>query len=219
VDHLAIREAGEPPELCALSYGAWDKLVKGIQNGDGGSMEELYATFYKGVRFYLLHHTGFQDLEDKLHAVFIVVVEAIRRGEIREPEKLMGFVRTVARRKVYEHIHRAVRSRRTELDLEPQSVLADSENCPEWGTLFRERMELMHRVLAESSERDREILIRFYLKEQSRVRICSEMGLTETQFRLLKSRAKARFRNSLEARMETPGKGALTRNARKAGAN
>jgi RNA polymerase sigma-70 factor (ECF subfamily) len=151
--------------------------------------------------------------------VFIVVVEAIRRGEIREPEKLMGFVRTVARRKVYEHIHRAVRSRRTELDLEPESVLAAAENCPEWGTLFRERMDLMHRVLAESSERDREILIRFYLKEHSRVRICSEMGLTETRFRLLKSIAKARFRGSLEARMETPRKGALTRNARKAGAN
>jgi RNA polymerase sigma-70 factor, ECF subfamily len=36
-------------------------------------------------------------------------------------------------------------------------------------------------------------LTRFYVDEQSQDLICSEMGLTETQFRLLKSRAKARF--------------------------
>src|SRR6266851_4698063 len=39
----------------------------------------------------------------------------------------------------------------------------------------------------------REILTRFYLYEQSQDQICSEMGLTLTQFRLLKSRAKGRF--------------------------
>ena len=35
--------------------------------------------------------------------------------------------------------------------------------------------------------------MRFYLYEQSQDQICAEMGLTETQFRLLKSRAKTRF--------------------------
>jgi hypothetical protein len=50
VDHFANGESGDRLEVCALSYGALDKLVKGIQNGDRGSMEELYATFYKGVR-------------------------------------------------------------------------------------------------------------------------------------------------------------------------
>ncbi len=43
------------------------------------------------------------------------------------------------------------------------------------------------------SGRDREILTRFYLMEQSQQQICDQMCLTETQFRLLKSRAKARF--------------------------
>jgi RNA polymerase sigma-70 factor (ECF subfamily) len=43
------------------------------------------------------------------------------------------------------------------------------------------------------SDRDREILTRFYLDEQTQEKICEDMSLTETQFRLLKSRAKARF--------------------------
>jgi len=52
---------------------------------------------------------------------------------------------------------------------------------------------MIQRVLTELGDRDREILTRFYLYEQSQDQICSEMRLTETQFRLLKSRAKSRF--------------------------
>jgi len=48
-------------------------------------------------------------------------------------------------------------------------------------------------VLKEISDRDREVLMRFYVHEQSYETICQEMGLTYNQFRLLKSRAKARF--------------------------
>ena len=48
-------------------------------------------------------------------------------------------------------------------------------------------------MLTELSGRDREILTRFYLQEESQEEICAEMVLSETQFRLLKSRAKARF--------------------------
>jgi DNA-directed RNA polymerase specialized sigma24 family protein len=51
----------------------------------------------------------------------------------------------------------------------------------------------MKSALESLSKRDRDILIRFYLKEQSQEQICQEMALTETQFRLLKSRAKAKF--------------------------
>ncbi len=48
-------------------------------------------------------------------------------------------------------------------------------------------------MLTSISRRDREILQRFYVDEQSQETICAEMGLTYNQFRLLKSRAKARF--------------------------
>ena len=48
-------------------------------------------------------------------------------------------------------------------------------------------------VLRSISVRDREILTRFYLMEETQEEICEEMNLSDTQFRLLKSRAKARF--------------------------
>jgi RNA polymerase sigma-70 factor (ECF subfamily) len=69
----------------------------------------------------------------------------------------------------------------------------DSSRSPEEECLDREREDSMRRVLAALSERDREALTRFYLQKQSAETICAEMGLPTTQFRLLKSRAKARF--------------------------
>jgi hypothetical protein len=48
-------------------------------------------------------------------------------------------------------------------------------------------------VLEQLSKQDREVLTRFYVQELSQGQICSEMGLTDTQFRRVISRARARF--------------------------
>jgi RNA polymerase sigma-70 factor (ECF subfamily) len=52
---------------------------------------------------------------------------------------------------------------------------------------------MMQKALSASSEEEREILIRFYLKQEAQEQICREMNLTETRFRFLKHRAKAKF--------------------------
>ena len=57
----------------------------------------------------------------------------------------------------------------------------------------QQRAEIARKVLGGVSGRDRDILNRFYVLEQSQEQICLEMGLSYNQFRLLKSRAKARF--------------------------
>src|SRR5882762_3797908 len=78
----------------------WYRLVDRIQSGTSDGMEELYQLFSRGVRFYLCRQLGPQELDDKVHDTFLIVVEAIRKGDLREPERLMGFVRTVVRRQV-----------------------------------------------------------------------------------------------------------------------
>jgi RNA polymerase sigma-70 factor, ECF subfamily len=175
------------------SYESLSELVGRIQTGETDGLEELYALFSKGIRFYLCRQLGPQELDDKVHDTFVVVVQAIRRGELREPERLMGFVRTIVRRLVAAHIDRVVHTRREQMDLEGSLRIADPAENPEETAMFRQRADLIERVLGELSKRDREILTRFYLKEQGQDQICSEMALTDTQFRLLKSRAKARF--------------------------
>ena len=64
---------------------------------------------------------------------------------------------------------------------------------PQQAFAFRRQLECMRGILRAMSSRDREILKRFYLDEQTEEQICGQMELTRSQFRLLKARAAARF--------------------------
>jgi RNA polymerase sigma-70 factor (ECF subfamily) len=185
-------EAVARPEAteCAVD---WSELVARIQHGDDTGMEDLYRLFARGIRFYLCRQLGMQELDDKVHDTFLIVVQAIRRGDLREPDRLMGFVRTVVRRQVAAHIDQVVHSRRDEMHLDVGVRVADGRRNPEQNMAYQQKADFMREILRQLSDRDREILTRFYLHEETQEEICTEMGLTETQFRLLKSRAKARF--------------------------
>jgi RNA polymerase sigma factor (sigma-70 family) len=170
----------------------WSRLVDLVRAGDPGGFEELYALFERGVRFFLWRQIGPQDLDDKVHDVFLIITQSIQRGELRDPERLMGYVRTVVRRQVAAHIEFAVR-RRNHRPIDLLAPVSDRRADPERELLARERREVAMRVLNGLPERDREVLVRFYLREHTAPRICHDLGLTETQFRLIKSRAKARY--------------------------
>ena len=187
-------ETPEPrPGPSAAAVAEWAELVESIRAGDQDAMSRLYATFGRGVRFYLSRQLGAQEIDDKVHDTFLVVLGAIQRGELREPERLMGYVRTVVRRLVATHIDRLVEERRERTEIDEGFSLADDRGDPEQEALQRQKVKIMEQVLHTISRRDREILTRFYLYEQTQEQICREMGLNDTQFRLLKSRAKARF--------------------------
>ncbi len=182
------------PQSDSAETASWAKLVSRIRNGEEDAMAELYQVFAHGIRFYLCRQLGPQELDDKVHDTFLIVVQAIRRGDLREPERLMGFVRTIVRRQVAAYIEQAVHRRREQADMDtPGMLLVDHHSTPEQNAIERQRRELIWSVLCRMSNRDREILTRFYLYEETQKQICDEMSLTETQFRLLKSRAKARF--------------------------
>lgn len=171
----------------------WQRLVDLIRAGDPAGMEQLYVVFSRGVRFYFCRQLGPQELEDKVHDTFLIVVQAIQRGELRDPQRLMGFVRTIVRRQVAAYIDHVVQVRKEQADFECVLSVIDQRSNPEADAISRQEVDIMVRVLREISSRDREILTRFYLLDHDQEQICREMHLTDNQFRLLKSRAKARF--------------------------
>jgi RNA polymerase sigma-70 factor, ECF subfamily len=178
----------------AFQIPDWAQLVARIHDGDPAAMEELYDIFGKGIRYFLLRNLGADELDDRVHDCFVIVAQAIRNGDLRDPARLMGFVRTVVKRQIAATIEAAVTRRRTQVDYQDTLfTLSDWKDDPERTLLARQRTEIARRVMNGISRRDREILRRFYVEEQSQEKICEEMGLSYNQFRLLKSRAKARF--------------------------
>jgi RNA polymerase sigma-70 factor, ECF subfamily len=175
------------------SYAELIKLVSRIHSHETDGMAELYQLFSDSIRFYLCRQLGTQEMNDKIHDTFVIVVEAIQLGELRDASRLMGFVRTIARRQVSSYIDEVVQTRRVQMDRDAAVRWADLRGNPEERAISRQRSELLVRVLGELSKEDREILTRYYLREEGQDEICSKMRLTVTQFRLLKSRAKARL--------------------------
>ena len=172
-----------------------------IRAGEPGGELLLYRTLVSGARLFLQRRLGTQDVEDRVHDLFVVIVETIRRGNLREPERLMGFVRTVLNRALSAEISRIIRTRESSVSIEAATNLTAADPSPEQHAETQQKVALMKRVLRKMSKREFEVLTRFYLREQPPERIRSEMGLTETQFHLLKSRAKARLTRLIQRKM------------------
>jgi RNA polymerase sigma-70 factor, ECF subfamily len=179
--------------LKGQTSGKWVDLVARIKAREDAGMEELYRVFSTGIRFYFHRQLGGGDLDDKIHDTFLIVVKAIQNSALREPDRLMGYVRTVARRQVAAAIAKAIDTRWHHTDLEHCLIIPDLKDNPEDEAIITEEARLVDIALESLSPKDREILVRFYLKEESQVQICKEMSLTDTQFRLSKSRAKAKL--------------------------
>jgi DNA-directed RNA polymerase specialized sigma24 family protein len=73
----------------------------------------------------------------------------------------------------------------------------------------RGHQDIASQILAAMSAREREVLMRFYLHGQAAERIQAELGVTETEFRRIKSEAKASFAARAQQRIEPR---AVTRN-------
>lgn len=166
------------------------------ENGEDAeaAMEELYRLLGEGVRFLLARRTGRQDLDDRVHAVFLIVVDAIRRGLLRDPACLAAYAVGVARHRSAVDVQAASAWRSRHVDMEAVSaILADRAPDPEKQAMAAERTGIMRRALDTLRPKDREVLVRFYLREETPAQICEEMHLSADQFRLLKSRAKEKL--------------------------
>ena len=184
-------------------------IVEGIRRDDPGEVERLYNYLRRGLRSYMFRKRA-PDGEDLAQNAFLAAVAAIQKGELRDPNRLVSFVLGVARNIAAAAIADMVKSRDRNRTIMEQSVIGGhlvsrhqnqafdqqySVATPlpnaEHSLLNRERTQMMARALSKLRPKEREILDRFYLQEQICQRICAEMNLSETQYRLLKSRAKA----------------------------
>jgi RNA polymerase sigma factor (sigma-70 family) len=167
----------------------YQALVDDLVAGQPSAMQELYDGFAPGLRLLFLNRLRAEDdFEDLIHETLLAVIQPIRQGQLRHPDSLPGYVQTIAKRKSCRWIESRVTARRRQVD--EQTSLTDRRPGPEQMHARQEHVEIAREALTSLKPREREILERFYLQEQAPAQIQAEMGLTPTQFRLTKSRAK-----------------------------
>jgi len=174
-------------------------LVSRIRAGDRQAEAELVERYSRGVMIIIrreVHDTV--DVEDLHQEGFRIVLEKIRRGDVREPERLSGFVCGVARNLVIDYFRRAARQ-------ENNAEIEEAESIPHPAPdqlqelLRKEKSDLVRQVLKEmSNERDIQALYRFYIADDDKEQICADLGLTSLHFNRVLHRARERFRELYE---------------------
>ena len=166
-------------------------VVEMIQHGHPKGLEELYA-MARNFTFFIMRQLGSDDLQDKVHDIFVTAASAISAGKLRDSERLTPFLTTLTRFYTYGQIDRRVVRRKYVAPLEHANIPDRRINLEH--TIYRQqKMRIVREILHSMPKRDRDVLERFYVHEQTKEQICSEMNLTPTQFRLLKSKAKSTF--------------------------
>jgi RNA polymerase sigma-70 factor (ECF subfamily) len=180
----------------------WTNLVNRIRAGDLQAEAELVESYKRAVMSIIRRKVGKSMVADDLYQeTFCIVLEKIRKGDVREAEKLSGFICGVARNRVIKYFQRAARQESL-TETEETMLLPHSTSDQLEQLLRKEEVDIVRQILKEmTSERDVQVLLRFYLAEHEKEQICQELGLTGRQFNLVLHRARGRYRELFERAM------------------
>jgi RNA polymerase sigma-70 factor (ECF subfamily) len=175
------------------------RLVALIQQGHAQAESEMVKRFARGVQIMLARKCNPDVAEDVAQETWRVTIEKVRNGDLRQPDRLPAFIHQIARNQIimYFRKYSEVQEMPGENDLE--SNLQSPEQNYEAQQLSDQVRELINRL---DTPRDREILMRFYVNEEDKDVICSDLGLTSQHFNRVIYRAKTRIRTYLSNELQ-----------------
>jgi RNA polymerase sigma-70 factor, ECF subfamily len=169
-----------------------EKLVERVAQGDRAAEAQLAEYLAPRLRVMMRAKTRDAELSrDLTQDAVIEVLKALRRGQLREPGRLIAFVHGVARNVANNY----VRTRRDDTGHEP---LSDLLAQPLDEADAHERRDLVTRGLAQISPSDREILDLILVEGLKPGEIAARMGLAPEVVRTRKSRALKRVLTALQ---------------------
>lgn len=178
------------------------ELVRRIVAGDPAAEAELVRRFDRALTFLLRRLTRDEAVaEDLYQETFRLVIEKVRSGELREAERLPGFVSSLARNLFLGAARTSGRRRKWHGD--PEETVAAPDPAPGQlaRLLARERAAAVRGVLSElRNDRDREILSRYYIAGEQKEDICRDLELSDLHFNRVLFRARQRYKELFESR-------------------
>lgn len=167
-----------------------DDLATRIVRGDPDAEEELVARYRPGLLVLLRHRGAARDAQDLCHETLRVAIEHLRAGRLQQKEKLSAYLWGIATR-LADRAHERRDRERPAGDLVYER--ADLSPGPEEAVLSSERARRVRAALMALARRDREVLRAFYLEDQPKQQICRALGLSPSQFDVIKFRALRRL--------------------------
>ena len=168
-------------------------LVAAIAEGTR-LQDELYVRYRRPLLQIFLHRRIARDAaEDLLQRTFLQVIKKIRADGLENPANLGGYLYRTACKLAIAY-WRGELSREYDRDQESLSNLRDEALSVEERLDHEQLAECVRTLMGQlPQQRDREVLERFYLREEPRTAIRESLQLTELQFNQVLWRARQRF--------------------------
>jgi RNA polymerase sigma-70 factor (ECF subfamily) len=174
-------------------------LVSRIAAGDPQAESELVEHFAPRVRAMALVRTRDPDLaKDLMQETLLAVLQAFRKGQVRDSDRVAGFVCGVARNVINNHQRRSLKHPESSLDDET-AIAATARDDDHDG---QERRRLMARALGTLSPTDRQVLLLTLVDGLKPGQIAQKIGVSADVARTRKSRALKRILEVLEAQSQ-----------------
>jgi RNA polymerase sigma-70 factor, ECF subfamily len=181
-------------ESSSVTPEAPDALLAAAIAARGDLQDEIYVRYRRPLMQVFLQRRIDRDAaQDLLQRTFLQAIKKIRTEGLEDPGNLGGYLYRTAC-KLATAYWRGELARRIDHDGELLSNLHDNalslEEALDHDLRAKCVRELMNKL---PMPRDREVLERFYLKEEARSAIRESMNLTELQFNQVLWRARQRF--------------------------
>jgi RNA polymerase sigma-70 factor (ECF subfamily) len=167
-------------------------LVNRIIAGDREAEAELVKHFQPAVLNIIRQATNSSMIEDFAQDTLLLVIVKIRNGELNHPERLGAFVVKVAKNRVIEQMRKL--RRQSGEDLEQAEQVRDPAPTALDQLQRSERLKRIRNLLDELNPRYRELLLRYYINEEPKEKICAALQMTSKQFDGVIHRARNSYR-------------------------
>lgn len=173
-------------------------LALRIKAGDHLAEEELSCWLAARVFAMVLARTRDRELaKDLCQDVMIAAIEALRKGQLRDPGRLAGFVQGIARNTVNNYLRASGRIR-------PHAPLTDVPSEPadeRAGDALEDirREEIVREAMGQLAPGDREILQMTFVDELKPGDIARRLGLSPEAARQRKFRALKRIEDYIRS--------------------
>jgi RNA polymerase sigma-70 factor (ECF subfamily) len=173
-----------PPDDAALAL----RVAQAAPATDGEAETELCRRFAPRVRLYGLRHLGSEAAAaDLMQQVMLLMIERLRAGALREPQRLASFVFGICRMLVLE-LRRGHSRRERLLETWGEALLPPEAPPPDL-----DHQRLTH-CLERLPERERTVLLLTFYDDMPAEALARELELSPANVRVIRHRGLERLR-------------------------
>ena len=175
------------------------ELAAKISLGDIAVKNEFVQINYRWLLFIVRRKFAqSNNHEDIVQDTFMLVLNKLQQGKVNNHKAIMGFLRTTAINIGYEYL-RKDKKFTSAIDQNFLDAIEDSKQDILSSIIWDDKVKYVKLVMDElKKQRDKDILIKFYFKDQNKLSICDELDLSSEHFDRVLCRAKQRLKQLIE---------------------